>query len=68
MTKLPTAEGVCLQPLTATQQALQAIATLKALPNWGAISDVYGDIGEHLDDLADDLSRADWEELLEVDE
>ena len=68
MTKLPTAEGVCLQPLTATQQALQAISVLRSLPNWDEVSDVYGDIGEHLADLADDLSRADWDELLEVDE
>jgi hypothetical protein len=55
------------QTLTATQQALQAIATLRSLPNWDEVSDVYGDIGEHLGDLADDLTRADWEELLVVE-
>lgn len=47
-----------------TEQALMALALLRSLPRWEEIAAVYGDIDEHLGDLADDLSRAAWEELL----
>ena len=48
---------------TPTETALQAIAALQALPNWAEIAAVYGGIADHLDDLADDLTRSDWSEL-----
>lgn len=51
-----------------TAQALMAIRLLQSLPNWEQISATYGDIDEHLGDLADDLSRYPWGELIGSDE
>jgi hypothetical protein len=46
-----------------TAQALMALALLRSLPNWERISQIYGDIDEHLTDLAGDLANYPWEEL-----
>ena len=47
-----------------TAQALMAIRLLQSLPNWDRVSCVYGDIEAHLDDLASDLERNDWDDLV----
>jgi hypothetical protein len=51
-----------------TAQALMAIRLLQSLPNWERISVVYGDIDEHLEDLAGDLENNEWDDLLVTDE
>lgn len=47
-----------------TAQALMAIRLLQSLPNWERIAQIY----EDLDDLASDLERNDWEDLIPSDE
>jgi hypothetical protein len=49
--------------MTNTELALAALQTLMSLPGWEAVATTY--IGDHelLSDLADDLTRATWEEL-----
>jgi hypothetical protein len=51
-----------------TAQALMAIRLLQSLPNWDRVACVYGDIEGYLDDLADDLERNDWSDLVVDDE
>jgi squalene cyclase len=51
-----------------TAQALMAIRLLQSLPNWERIATVYGDIDEHLADLASDLEGNDWGELIVTDD
>ena len=51
-----------------TAQALMAIRLLQSLPNWTRIATVYGDIDEHLADLASDLEGNDWCELIVTDD
>jgi len=46
-----------------TAQALMALALLRSLPNWGRISEIYGDIDGHLSDLVGDLENHPWEGL-----
>ena len=41
-----------------------AIRLLQSLPNWDRVACVYGDIEAHLDDLASDLERNDWSDLV----
>ena len=50
-----------------TAQALLAIRLLQSLPNWDRVSIVYGDIDEHLADLASDLEGNQWDELIVSD-
>ena len=49
-----------------TAQALLAIRLLQSLPNWDRVATVYGDIDDHLNDLAQDLEGNDWGELIKV--
>ena len=51
-----------------TAQAILAIRLLQSLPNWDRVSTVYGDIAEHLEDLASDLENNDWDDLIVSDE
>ena len=45
-----------------------AIRLLQSLPNWKRIATVYGDIDDHLADLASDLEGNDWGELIVTDD
>jgi len=51
-----------------TAQALLAIRLLQSLPNWDRVATVYGDIEDHLNDLAQDLEGNDWGDLIVSDE
>lgn len=48
---------------TPTETARQAIAALQSLPHWEETAAIYGNAADHLDDLLDDLTRSDWEDL-----
>jgi hypothetical protein len=48
---------------TAREAVAAALAALRSLPGWQAVSSNYGDCVEHLDDLAADLAERDWQEL-----
>jgi len=41
-----------------------AIRLLQSLPNWDRVACVYGDIEDHLNDLASDLENNDWNDLV----
>jgi hypothetical protein len=46
-----------------TERALAALQTLMSLPGWEDVATTYLGNHELLSDLADDLTRATWEEL-----
>jgi len=50
----------------ANEQALQAINTLRSLPEWEKIADAYGEIGVSLDDLANDLEKYKLSEIIRL--
>ena len=43
--------------MTEAESLRQAIATIRKISNWSKISEVYGSIDDHFNDLLDDLTE-----------